>query len=249
MSITYGVGLDTTVEKLNLEVRFRLTSRFGHKGLRTLYRIIKDSDLDNSGDLSRKEFETALNKIGVFFKKFESTAMFLYYDKNGDGRINYEEFLDSFRCEPSARRMALVNKVFRAIDLNKDGKVSLEEAEIFYRPEKVNQNYIQGNIGKKDAVGEFFSYLKLDDEGYCTYQEFCNFYKDVSSVVGKDENFINILNETWGINEDEFEASSCIISDHVKLLREKLINKTKGVLDEYKLASMFKEYDVEKAEL
>jgi Ca2+-binding EF-hand superfamily protein len=97
MSATWGVGLDTTVSKLNLEIRFRLTQRFGHKGLRKLYQIIKGCDLDNSGDLSKEEFESALNHIGLFFAKHQATALFLYYDQNCDGRIGYNEFLNSFR--------------------------------------------------------------------------------------------------------------------------------------------------------
>lgn len=192
MSITYGVGLDTTVEKLNLAIRFRLTDQYGHKGLRTLYRIIKASDIDNSGDLSKAEFERALNQIGVFFKKYESTALFLYYDKNQDGRICYEEFLNSFRTQLSGRRLAHVEKVFKNIDLNSDGKMSEDEAAIFYRSETVNKDFIQGKCTKADSVKQFFSYMRLDAEGYCTWEEFRNYYTDVSSVVGKDDNFVQI---------------------------------------------------------
>jgi len=35
----------------------------------------------------------------------------------------------------------------------------------------------------------------------------------------------------------------------VKLLREKLIGKTRGVMDEYKMNEMFVEYDTEKSGL
>lgn len=145
--------------------------------------------------------------------------------------------------------MSIVKKVFRNIDLNDDGKMSKEEAEIFYRPEAVNQDYIQGNITKEDSITQFFSYLKLDHEGYCTWEEFKNYYTDVSSVTGKDENFVNVITNTWGINEGAVLPEECVINDFVKLLREKLIGKTNGVLDEYKLREMFSEYDREKSGL
>jgi len=99
-----------------------------------------------------------LNKIGVFFKKYESTALFLYYDKNRDGKICYEEFLNSFRMELTERRLNFVKKVFKNIDLDDDLKVSVEEAEIFYRPAEVNPDFIQGKISKHDSILQFFSY-------------------------------------------------------------------------------------------
>lgn len=43
--------------------------------------------------------------------------------------------------------------------------------------------------------------------------------------------------------------SDSVINDFVKLLREKLMGKTRGVMDEYKLPEMFREYDTEKSGL
>jgi len=249
MSATYGVGLDTLVERLNLDIKFRLTSKYGNKGLRVLYKVIGDHDMDKSGDLDHEEFIKALNYIGIFCKKHEQTALFQYYDKNNDGRINYDEFLNSFRIKMNQRRLDYIKKVFKGIDLNNDGLVSLDEATIFYKAESVDLKYIQGNHSKTDAVKEFVSLIQADEQGNFGLAEFINYYTDISSTIGKDEIFGETLYNTWGICENWKAATDQEVSDYVKVLRTKVINKTSGVMDEYLLASRFKEYDVDNSGL
>jgi len=249
MSATYGVGLDTLVERLNLDIKFRLTAKYGNKGLRVLYKVVADHDIDKSGDLDPEEFIKALNYIGIFCKKHEQTALFQYYDKNKDGRVNYNEFLDSFRISMNQRRLEYIKKVFKGIDLNNDGLVSLDEATIFYKAEAVDLKYIQGDHTKSDAVKEFVSLIQHDEQGNFGLNEFINYYTDISSTIGKDEIFGDILYNTWGICENWKAATDQEVHDYIKILREKLINKTSGVMDEYLLASRFKEYDADKSGL
>ena len=61
--------------------------------------------------------------------------------------------------------------------------------------------------------------------------------------------YIKSLSNFLGVFENYKAASSQEVKDYVKILREKLINKTSGVMDEYLLASKFKEYDPEKSGL
>lgn len=246
MSMTYGVGLDTTVDKLNLEIRFLLTHKYGPSGLRRLGQIIKECDLDNNGWLCPYEFELALNRIGVFFKKHEATALFLYYDKNGDGQLDYQEFLQSFRETLNNRRLGLVKKVYNSLDFKRSGKVPKEDAAVFYRPE-VNRDYVHGGLSAEQALNEFWSHFQTNEDGTLSSEQFTHYYTDISSVVGSDENFATIMRLTWGILEDETPAPEPIILKYVNLLREKLINKTNGVLDEYLLAGMYRDYNTNKS--
>jgi Ca2+-binding EF-hand superfamily protein len=56
-------------------------------------RNFKYFDLDNSGAVSTKEFQSALTKIGIQFKSAdEMWAVFKHYDANGNGELEYKEF-------------------------------------------------------------------------------------------------------------------------------------------------------------
>ncbi|MHB8067792.1 MAG: EF-hand domain-containing protein [Desulfobaccales bacterium] len=54
------------------------------------------------------------------------TALFNTYDRNHDGKITLQEFLDLNGCRnPSCRER--LTKTFRQMDLNGDGVITLEE--------------------------------------------------------------------------------------------------------------------------
>ena len=60
-----------------------------------LMRAFKYFDLDNSGAVSTKEFQQAINKIGIQFASAdEMWAVFKHYDANGNGELDYKEFSD-----------------------------------------------------------------------------------------------------------------------------------------------------------
>ena len=50
-----------------------------------------------SGTLSKLEFEEFIAKLGVFLKKQELTTVYTNFDKNQDGQICYEEFINALR--------------------------------------------------------------------------------------------------------------------------------------------------------
>jgi hypothetical protein len=120
---------------------------------------------------------------------------------------------------------------------------------LFYRPDVVSAEYIQGAIDSEAALREFWSFFGKDCDGMVTLDEFKLYYVDVSSGVGTDDNFRGLLQMTWGVYEDEVEAPSTVVDDFVRLFREKLIAKTSGVMDEYKMVEIFKGYDLNKSGL
>jgi len=185
----------------------------------------------------------------LFFAKHQATALFLFYDKNGDGRISYDEFLDAFREDLNPRRKNIVSKVWKMVDFKSTGKISLNEIALFYRPDQVSQEYIQSNVDSEKALGEFWSYFQHDSEGLVSFDEFNKYYVDVSAGVGTDENFMKLLEMTWGVYEDEVRAPETVVNNFVRLFREKLIAKTTGVMDEYIMSELFNSYDLNKSGL
>lgn len=66
--------------------------------------------MDNSKSklLDRAEFAWALKENGHDLAPSEFERIFKYFDKNNEGRINYEEFLRTLRGDLNERRAGLV---------------------------------------------------------------------------------------------------------------------------------------------
>jgi len=68
---------------------------------KTVRRIFKHFDLDGYGTIEPNEFRKALETIGCLFKDHEMDAIFSKYDKDSNGKLDYEEFANWFAIKGS----------------------------------------------------------------------------------------------------------------------------------------------------
>ncbi len=53
--------------------------------------------MDHSGTLDKLEFEEMATKLGAFMTTQELTCVYNSFDKNRDGHVSYEEFINTIR--------------------------------------------------------------------------------------------------------------------------------------------------------
>lgn len=80
------------LENIQNKIKLQLHSK-KIDDLESLYRLIAQFDRDNSGRLSKEEFEKLLSKLGVFLTTQELRAVYDTYDSNKDGHISYADFI------------------------------------------------------------------------------------------------------------------------------------------------------------
>lgn len=78
---------------------------------KTAKRIFKHFDLDGFGTVEMKEFACALETLGCVFPQHEMAALFCKIDRNGSGKLDYEEFSAWFAHRGSGNNPN-VNPVF-----------------------------------------------------------------------------------------------------------------------------------------
>jgi Ca2+-binding EF-hand superfamily protein len=105
------------VRELNLRFKLSIQQK-GGVGIRALRRIFTQMDFNGNRKLDSQEFEQALAAFGIFPKKVELQALMKYYDTDGDGNINYNEFLSGLKDDLSERRINMVRKAFAVMDRN-----------------------------------------------------------------------------------------------------------------------------------
>ena len=122
-----------------------------------------------------------------------------FYDINGDGNLSYEEFIKVLREPLNPRRVKIVDKAFASIENSDSGKVTAAAAMAKFNF-SADPEFQRGKKSREEVLGEFASNFH---DGVLTRQEFIDFYSDVSMTVTHDEQFVQLVETTWGIHEDE----------------------------------------------
>ena len=58
--------------------------------------------------------------------------IFNYFDRNKNGSVDYNEFLRGIRGELNQTRIEYIRKAYDKLDVNKDGRVTLEDIARLY---------------------------------------------------------------------------------------------------------------------
>lgn len=163
---------------------------------RTVKKIFKHFDRDGLGTIEPAEFRKALETLGCTFKDFELDAVFRCQDKNGNGRLDYEEFAAMFAIRGSGNNPN-VNPTFgieREPPLQVLGKIRdtlkargahgiLGLGHVFKRMDnngdkKFDRNEFQWGLrenGHKLSPSEFervFKYFDKNNDGCVSFNEF-----------------------------------------------------------------------------
>ncbi len=242
----YGVSLDVTIQKLNFEFRLALKKK-GGLGIRSLARIFKQFDVNGNKKLDIKEFEAALAQVGIFPSKTDFQALLGYYDLDHDGNITYEEFIKGLREPLTARRAALVAKIFALLDKNGSGTITAVDVEKMYNVQK-HKDFISGKKTKAELLAEFlanFEGPRGTKDGTITKDEFMEYYTDLSMIIPSDEYFVALLESVWMVTEKDDSSKKDKAIALIKTLIEKL-KEIVGPLDDKIIPKVFKEFNTSK---
>lgn len=155
------------------------------------------------------------------------------------------------------RRTDLVSKVFSSFlkDANSDS-ILLSDLSTSHILTKIlpslasalnvsrNIDYLQGKKTKEKLLEEFsMNFDTLD--GRILRDDLLRYYEDVSLSVPSDEYFVNLIQQSWGVVEEEVnEVNPETIKQIVKTLRQRLIQKTSGNHDEFVMRKLFNDFDL-----
>ena len=189
---------DVMVRELNLKFKLAIQQK-GGVGLRSLRRIFKQMDFNGNKKLDAGEFEQALAAFGLFPKKVEIQALMKFYDVDSDGNITYDEFLSGLRDELSERRLNMVKKAFVMLDKDGSGKLTTSDIAGIYDV-SMNAEFLEGKKTKDEILTEFlnnFDGPRGNNDGVVTWDEWKDYYSDLSMSTPSEEYFVRMMESTW----------------------------------------------------
>ncbi|XP_023338541.1 neo-calmodulin [Eurytemora carolleeae] len=122
-------------------------------------------DKDGSGTISTKELLGVMRSMGQNPTEDELLALVMEVDLNGDGTIDFPEFLEMMKQKSSeADQEADLKEAFKIFDRDKDGFIDMKELK------KVAN--MLGAMLSKEEVDDFMKEADVDGNGKLDYDEF-----------------------------------------------------------------------------
>lgn len=149
-----------------------------------------------------------------------------YYDIDGDGNISYDEFLSGLKDELSERRVNMVKKAFMMLDKDGSGKVTVSDIVGIYDV-SMNPEFLEGRKTRDEILGEFlnnFDGPRGNNDGILTWEEFYDYYSDLSMSTPSDEYFVRMMESTWQIPEhDDSEITKQTVKHLYSEVRSRIL--------------------------
>lgn len=174
-------------------------------------------------------------------------ALMKYYDVDGDGQINLEEFLRGLRDQLTERREAMVWRAFALMDRDGSGKIEASDVSHLYDVSQ-HREFIEGTKTKDEIMADFlnsFDGVKGNNDGIITKEEWHEYYTDLSVSIPSDDYFVQMMESTWNICEDESDDEyRNKIAQYVSYVHSQLRNLTGGSDDQNLIGKIYEDFDL-----
>lgn len=170
------------------------------KGMGRQFRIL---DKDKSMTLNKQECSRGLTMLTRAYKlhldKPACDRLFALFDYNGDGQIDYEEFIKALRGGMNKRRKDLVKLAFDSFEKDQWNRVTLKTISKHYDV-SMHPGVLQGKITATEALYEFMKKWDKDGDHTVTEEEFIEYYEWVSPSIDNDDYFELMIRNAWHIS-------------------------------------------------
>jgi Ca2+-binding EF-hand superfamily protein len=144
----------------------------------------------------------------------------------------------------NARKQKVVDYAFSYLDLEGSGSLRVQNLvqlfDISKNPEGVKKS-------RDQLLGEFLECFSEGDraDGKITKNEWNTYYVDVAISIPSDDVFVKFVESTWQIADNQHDTA---FTDKVKSLlgmtRQRLLMLSNNTEEEFKLRSIFKQFDL-----
>ncbi|KAJ8550203.1 hypothetical protein K7X08_033910 [Anisodus acutangulus] len=149
------------LKKLALKVIAENLSEEEIKGLKAMF---ANMDTDNSGTITYEELKSGLARLGSKLSEAEVKQLMEAADVDGNGTIDYIEFVTATMHRHRLERDDHLFKAFQYFDTDHSGFITRDELESAMK---------EYGMGDEATIKEIIAEVDTDHDGRINYEEFC----------------------------------------------------------------------------
>ncbi|XP_058719737.1 calcyphosin-2-like isoform X2 [Poecile atricapillus] len=180
---------------------FRETlSKRGVRVITGLGKYFRQIDKNRNGFLSRATLKEALKVFHLEIPEGDFESLWLILDDSKSDKVDYGEFTHAIFGEMNEYRKAFVRKAYMKLDFNKTGSVPMVDVRKCYCAKK-HPVALTGKTAEEEMKSSFLEALgeSCSNPNEVSYSEFEDYYEGLSYGIVDDDDFANILRNSWGI--------------------------------------------------
>jgi len=171
----------------------------GPYGFHVLLNHFRKIDIHKTGGLDKDDFKWGLRNQGIILSTQELDTVFGAFDNQRKGAIDYQEFLRVLKGQLSSKRTEMIRKAFEQLMNRFKGEI-LFDGLVQAFDEKNHPDVVRGLKTEKEAFNEFATAWGIKDaDRVITFDDFFEYYADLSSGYEKDEEFQLMLSSVWNL--------------------------------------------------
>ncbi|KAK4752484.1 hypothetical protein SAY87_021282 [Trapa incisa] len=161
------------LKKLALKVIAENLSEEDIQGLKAMF---ANMDTDKSGTITYEELKTGLARLGSKLTEAEVRQLMDAADVDGNGTIDYIEFITATMHRHKLERDDHLYKAFQHFDKDNSGFITRDEIEIAMR---------EYQMGDEATIKEIIAEVDTDNDGKINYDEFCAMMRGGNQHIGE----------------------------------------------------------------
>lgn len=216
--INFGKKKKTEFNPNNIEdIEDHLREILSQRGIRGIMSLKRTFMLEENNNhmISKENFIRILTILyRIDLSEIEINNLFNHFDKEKKNEIDYKIFTNEILGELGDRKN-IIKKIFDKLDIKKEGFITVKDIRDNYN---AKENFLvrKGKKKEEEILAEFMDLIEYhfnllnekDDENIdindikVDFDEFCNFYKNISSTVENDKLFEIKVSGEWGLTID-----------------------------------------------
>ena len=202
------------IEDILIHLRSILIER-GYTGIMSMRRTFMLMDENSSKKISFDDFDKMFKTFRYDLSEKEINNLFNYYDEGRNGYIKYDEFINDLFGNLNQFRKNVLKQVFEKLDNEEKGFITVGTIRHEYNP-RGNPLVRQGKRCEDEILAEFLDVLEYHfnlliekneedidvNDIKVDFDDFCNFYKNISLCIEDDKYFEIMVLSEWGVQKE-----------------------------------------------